>query len=174
MSLGFFAAASLFISVVTSAVQYQQQAQQAQDAANRARRQAEEEAALREAELAQLEKEQAQKEAVEKFDRRRQLRKQQGQTVTGRAEAGVMGNSVLTELQTNILDASYDIGIIDKNRENQSSRNEITRGFIDLNRRTKIENSKAPSVSGLAIGAGLASSALEGFAAGAAIDESLE
>ena len=135
---------------------------------------AEQEAALKRQEQDQHEKEQAQRQTVQTMERTRELAKQQGAARVGRAEAGVLGNSVLAELSANVLDASYDIGIIRMNRENEQARNKISSGFIDLNKKTQKENAAADTPGGLSVGLALGSSALSGYMSGLSTDKSLE
>lgn len=143
-------------------------------AERRAAMQAEKEAKLREAELAQQRKEEAQKASLDTFERQRQLRRQQSSTLTSRANAGVLGNSVLAELMANEADASFDVGIVKTNQKNADARAKVSRGFINFNKRTKTENAKGPRSSALALGMAVGSSAASGFSSGYSVGKEFD
>lgn len=159
---GLSSALSIGTSLVSAGVGYMQQMQQAkaQNAyaeamAKNAAQAAQNDYNIVNAKIMQ----ENQKTALEEFERQRQGLRERSKILVAAGEAGLSGATPMRELQNSLMQAGYDVGVMETSQENMQyqARNEKQKIWTDAKSRTQQAKSmvtKGPSPLSL-VGAGL-------------------
>lgn len=160
------AASTAALGIANTSAQIVQQNKMAEATAKTAAKQAELDYQILEEQKQEI-KEQA---GLEAFERQRQALREEAKIRVAAGEAGVLGNSILRQLNDSLLQAGYDIGIIEANKEAQLNQASLEQAASLSRANSVIANAKASSVRPLQavfnIGYAGLSGALAGYSAG--------
>jgi hypothetical protein len=81
-----------------------------------------------------------QKANIDIMDREKQARREQAMMRVSAAEAGILGNTVDRQLLSSALGASWDIGIIKENSENQMAQIALNERAVGANFQSRIDS----------------------------------
>ncbi len=109
--------------------------------------------------LEQRKQEEQQKADVESFERMRQALREEAKVRVAAGEAGALGNSVLRQLNDAMLQAGYDIGLIQTNKEMALRQIQAQQTAEAQKAKGRIKAAKASTMSPLAAGLSIGISA---------------
>lgn len=105
----------------------------------------------------------------EKFEKRRQALRKQSKLRAAFGESNVLGNSPLRQMHDAMMQAEYDVGIIESGREDQISQNLYEREAVHAQAKSRYNQAKGAStsgwMSGLKIGMSGAQGGMQGYSA---------
>jgi len=155
-------AATSALSIANTSAQIVQQNKTAEATAKAAAKQAELDYQILEEQKQEI-KEQAELEA---FERQRQALREEAKIRVAAGEAGVLGNSILRQLNNSLLQAGYDIDIIEANKEAQLAQASREQTASVSRANSVIANAKASSVGPLQAAISMGSAGFSGGLAG--------
>lgn len=115
-----------------------------------------------------------QQTSLEKVERYRQAMRERSRLLVALGEAGVDGFTPGRELANAYLQTSYDVGIMEENRQNRMSQNLLEMGSVSATARSRANVARSKYISPLYGALMIGSAATQGYGAGFQLGQTIK